>query len=208
VSRWQRQNFGNFFYFLENQNKVSVMRTDWHKRFMDLAHYVADWSKYPGRHVGAVIVDDRHTVVSLGYNGCARGCNDDDPNKYLPTTKYLHACHAEENAVLNAARSLLGCTLYVMWFPCATCARIIIQAGIKRIVVRRPNFQDPDWGENFKAALQMFKETKMEIVWYGERSPTVLYGDYEGYGCVGDAKRCLETDCAGCVDLRLLADLE
>jgi dCMP deaminase len=141
---------------------------NWHKRFMDLASYVAEWSKYPGRRVGAVIVDDRRTVVSLGYNGCPRGCDDDDPNKYLQDTKYLYAEHAERNAIYNAARPLIGCTLYVMWFPCADCARAIIQSGIKKLVARKPNVNDPDWGKSFVAALRMLEEVNVEIQWYEE----------------------------------------
>jgi len=140
--------------------------TNWDKRFMDLADYIAGWSKYRGRHVGAVIVDDRRTVVSLGYNGAPRGCIDDDDDKYLPDTKYLFAEHAERNAIYNAARSLIGCTMYVMWFPCADCARAIIQSGIKKLVVKLPNWDDPDWGKHFRAARKMLEESGVEIQWY------------------------------------------
>lgn len=147
--------------------------TDWHKRFMNLAEYIAQWSKYPGRKVGAVIVDDRHTLISVGYNGCPRGCIDNDPYKYTKEVKYLFASHAEVNSITNAGRSVNGYTLYVMWFPCADCARAIIQSGIKCVVARRPNFDDPDWGHHFKAALQMFEETGIEVVWYTEGSDPV-----------------------------------
>ena len=145
---------------------VTKVSKKWDKRFMDLASYIAEWSKYPGRKVGAVIVDDRRTVVSLGYNGCPRGCVDDDPQKYLAETKYLFACHAEQNAIWNSNKSVLGCTIYVMWFPCADCAKAIIQSGITTVVAKKPDFEDPDWGGHFKAALQMFHETQTVIRWY------------------------------------------
>lgn len=140
--------------------------TNWDKRFMDLALYISGWSKHTGRHVGAVIVDNRHTVVSLGYNGCPRGCKDDDPSKYLVDTKYLFSEHAERNAIYNATRSLLGCTLYIMWFPCADCARAIIQSGITTLVACKPNFKDSDWGKSFMASKQMLQEAKVRIRWY------------------------------------------
>lgn len=144
------------------------METNWDKRFMKLAEYIAEWSKYRGRHVGAVIVDDRHTVVSMGYNGAPRGCDDEDDEIYRQDVKYLYAEHAERNAVYNAARSLIGCTMYVMWFPCADCARAIIQSGIKAIVARRPDYSDPDWGMHFRVAKHMLETAKppVEIQWY------------------------------------------
>jgi dCMP deaminase len=177
--------------------------TNWNKRFMDLAKYIAEWSKYPGRHVGAVVVDDRRTVVSMGYNGCPRGCVDDDPSKYLSDTKYLYAEHAERNTIYNAARSLIGCTMYVMWFPCADCARAIIQSGITTIVVKKPDFDDPDWGKSFKAARQMLRESGVAICWYEEEAPKYrkLSGVYEGYVCIY-ANPCEGPDCDGCGCLR------
>lgn len=145
---------------------VTKISPKWDKRFMDLACHIAGWSSYPGRKVGAVIVDDRRTVVGHGYNGCPRGCVDDDSNKYLPETKYLFACHAEQNAIWNANKPVLGCTIYVMWFPCADCAKAIIQSGITTVVAKIPDFDDPDWGAHFRAALQMFHETQTVIRWY------------------------------------------
>jgi len=144
------------------------METNWDKRFMKLAEYIAEWSKYRGRHVGAVIVDDRHTIVSMGYNGAPRGCDDEDDEIYKPDVKYLYAEHAERNAIYNAARSLIGCTMYIMWFPCADCARAIIQSGIRKIVAKRPDWGDPDWGHHFRAALHMLETAKppVEIQWY------------------------------------------
>lgn len=143
--------------------------TNWYKRFFELAKYIAEWSKYPGRHVGAVIVDDRHTVVSIGYNGNPRGCNDVDPSKYNSSVKYYFAEHAERNAIYNARQPLIGCTLYCTLFPCADCARGIIQTGIKTVITRMPNLEDPDFGGSFKAALKLFDETHV-MVYYIDNS--------------------------------------
>lgn len=140
-------------------------KTNWHKRFMELAHHIALWSKYPGRKVGAVITDDRHTVVSVGYNGSPRGCNDDDASKYDKKTKYLYAEHAERNAIYNASRCLVGTTIYSTLFPCAACARAIIQCGITRLVSYAPDFNDEAFGIQFKAALKMFQETNVLITY-------------------------------------------
>lgn len=144
--------------------------TDWNKRYMELAEYIAKWSKYPGRKVGAVIVNKRNILVSVGYNGNPRGCIDDDPSKYEKSVKYFYPEHAERNAIYNAeGRSLENCTMFVMWFPCADCARAIIQVGITTLVARRPNLDDPDWGDNFKAALKMLNEhPEITIIYYDE----------------------------------------
>jgi len=142
-----------------------MTKTNWHKRFMELAHHIALWSKYPGRKVGAVITDDRHTVVSVGYNGSPRGCNDNDETKYDKKTKYLYAEHAERNAIYNAATPLIGKTIYSTLFPCAACARAIIQCGITRLVSYAPDFNDEAFGVQFKAALKMFQETNILVVY-------------------------------------------
>lgn len=149
----------------QQNNKINT-NIDWDERFMNLASYIAQWSKYPGRKVGAVIIDDFKIVVSIGYNGNPRGCIDNDPKKYEKNVKYLYAEHAERNAIYNARTSLVNCTIYTAWFPCADCARAIIQSGIKKIVTRKPDFEDSDWGNHFKVALKMFEETNIEIVWY------------------------------------------
>ena len=111
----------------------------WDEYFMGLAHLSSLRSKDPSTKVGAVIVDEDHKVVSIGYNGMPRGIEDNE----LPwgkgeglDSKYLYVCHAEFNAILNTRNgsALKGCTLYVTLFPCNECAKAIIQVGIKEIV--------------------------------------------------------------------------
>lgn len=122
--------------------------TDWDKRFLDLAQYIAGWSKDRSTKVGCVIAGDDHTILSIGYNGFPRGVNDDIESRHERPEKYKWVEHAERNAIANAARvgiSLINSTAYIPFLPCAECARQLIQAGIKRIVCNKPDFDDPRW---------------------------------------------------------------
>lgn len=120
----------------------------WDEYFMGLAHLSAMRSKDPSTQVGAVIVNDDHRVISIGYNGFPFGCNDDEfpwerEAAYLDS-KYPYVVHAELNAILNSHQSLKGCTLYVSLFPCNECAKAIIQSGIKKIVYESDKYADSD----------------------------------------------------------------
>lgn len=113
----------------------------WDDRFLSLAESVAAWSKDPSTKVGAVIVDEKRRVVGLGYNGFPRGVEDDVDRLSDRPTKYALMVHAEANAILNAGRSVEGCTIYVwptIMVPamCPSCAKLAAQAGIKRAVYR------------------------------------------------------------------------
>ena len=114
------------------------MIISWDDYFMGLAHLSALRSKDPNTQVGACIVDEDHKVVSIGYNGMPRGCNDleypwDREGGFLDT-KYAYVCHGELNAILNSPTSVKDCKLYVALFPCNECTKAIIQSGIKEIV--------------------------------------------------------------------------
>lgn len=105
----------------------------WDSYFLQLAALISTRSKDRSVQVGAVIVDCMHNVISSGYNGFARGIDDDVDSRHERPTKYLWIVHAEENAILAAARSghsTLNCLLYCTHPPCSRCARGIIQAGI------------------------------------------------------------------------------
>lgn len=107
----------------------------WDMRMLRLAREIASWSKDPSTKVGAVIADDAHVVVGLGYNGFARGVEDLQEALEDRAVKYPMTIHAELNAILNATRSVHGCTMYVWPIPvCPVCAGPAIQAGIRRIV--------------------------------------------------------------------------
>lgn len=146
----------------------SSMGEKWDKRFMLLAHDIAEWSKESGRRVGAVIVGPDKDVRATGFNGLPRGVNDDIPERHSRETgaKYLWSCHAERNAIYNAARAgakVKGCSIYVPWFPCLECTKAIIQSGISRVVAYRSEEHDPKWSEEFKIAKQMLSEADVSV---------------------------------------------
>lgn len=139
---------------------------NWDKKFMKMASDISEWSKDKNRKVGAVIVDTDNNVLSIGYNGIPRGCNDDIPFRYERPEKYLYFEHAERNAIFAAARNgvkLKDSIIYINLFCCADCARAIIQSGIKKVVSPPPDLEHPIWGSHFKAAIEMLEEAKVEI---------------------------------------------
>lgn len=139
----------------------------WDIRFLGLARHVAQWSKDPSTKVGAVITRDDHRIMSLGYNGFPVGVND-DPNRYdNRDVKYAMVVHAEANALMNTTASVIGCTLYVYPFhPCHECAKLIIQAGIKRVVSLKSDVER--WKTSFGHAQTMFEEAGVVINLYDE----------------------------------------
>lgn len=139
------------------------MSDSWDKRFLELAAGVAAWSKDPRCKVGAVIVRPDRTIVSLGYNGFARGVRDTRDRLDNREQKLFYTVHAELNAILTAREPLAGTTLYVVpLHPCASCAGAIIQAGIKRVVT--PPSENPGrWALSFEAAGNMLAEAGVEV---------------------------------------------
>ena len=105
----------------------------WDDRFLELAKHISEWSKDPSTKVGCVIVGEDREVRSTGFNGLPRGIDDSDDRLNNREIKYPLTCHAEENAIMHAARvglSLEGCVAYSTWPPCTRCARSLIQAGV------------------------------------------------------------------------------
>lgn len=107
------------------------------KRYLRMALIWAENSYCKRRQVGALVVRD-HTIISDGYNGTPSGFEnicEDDENVTFP-----YVLHAEANAITKLARSSNnseGSTLYVTDAPCMECSKLIIQAGIKRVVYSR-----------------------------------------------------------------------
>lgn len=138
----------------------------WDKRWIELALFVAEWSKDRSRKVGAVIVDGRNTVVSLGWNGFPRGIDDDVEERHERPAKYLWTEHAERNAIYNAASngdSLRGCKIYLPWYPCAECARAIIQSGINEVICVEPDWNDETYKADFAIVAEMFGECPINV---------------------------------------------
>ena len=109
-----------------------------------LAEHVALLSKDPSTQVGAAIFDDKRRLVSVGYNGFARGVDDLDRRLEDREMKLRLTLHAEKNAMLFANGSLEGCTLVVTHPCCAQCAAQVVQAGIKHVIWKVPS---PEFAE-------------------------------------------------------------
>ena len=144
------------------------MIISWEDYFMGLAHLSALRSKDPNTQVGACIIDNDKKVVSIGYNGMPRGCDDNEfpwgrEGDFLDT-KYAFVVHAELNAILNSPRSVKDCTLYVSLFPCNECAKAIIQSGIKKVVYESDKYDGTD---NNTASKKMLEEAGVELVQMG-----------------------------------------
>ncbi|MBO5210900.1 MAG: dCMP deaminase family protein [Clostridia bacterium] len=130
----------------------------WDEYFMGIATLAAMRSKDPSTQVGACIVNQDKRIMSMGYNGMPRNCNDDefpwDRDNDPFNSKYLYVCHAEFNAILNCDRgNLRGCTVYVTLFPCNECAKAIIQSGVAEVVYMHDKYADTD---SVRASKRMF----------------------------------------------------
>ena len=146
--------------------KKKIKRPSWDEYFMEIAKLVATRSTCLRRKVGAVIVKDRH-ILCTGYNGTPKGITHCDVTGCLreklkvPPGERHELCrglHAEQNALLQASLygiSLKDATLYCTNSPCIICAKMLINAGIKEIVVLE-DYPDP-------MAVEMLKEAKIII---------------------------------------------
>ncbi len=144
----------------------------WDKRFMDMTAFIGTWAScYKSeRKMGCVIVRDRR-ILTTGYNGAPSGIKSCVERGECMRQKhgipsgeqqqFCYAVHAEQNAVAQAAKmgvSVEGATLYVTHQPCSICARIIINAGIKRVVYRY------DYPDAF--TLRLFDEADVSLEKY------------------------------------------
>ena len=114
-------------YAEENQRKLDI-------RYLKMAQIWAENSYCVRRQVGALIVKDK-MIISDGYNGTPSGFENICENDMGTTKPYV--LHAEANAITKVAKSANNCdggTLYVTTSPCMECSKLIIQAGIKRVV--------------------------------------------------------------------------
>lgn len=135
---------------------------NWDFWLLGLAKYISTASKDPSTKVGAVIVDEDRRIVSLGYNGLPRGVDDSEERLTNRDLKYKLIVHAERNALLFARGSIKGCTIYTYpMMPCAVCASMVIQSGIKKVVA--PVSDNPRWQEDFALSKQLFTEAGVQV---------------------------------------------
>ena len=130
------------------------------QRYLEMARIWAKNSYCQRRQVGALVVKN-NMIISDGYNGTPSGfenvCEDDNGI----TKPYV--LHAEANAITKLARSSNnseGATIYITASPCIECAKLIIQAGIKRVV----------YGEKYRLTdgIELLERTGIEVVYLGE----------------------------------------
>ena len=142
-------------------------RPDWDDYFLEIARVVAKRSTCLRRKIGAVIVRDRR-ILTTGYNGAPSGlahCSESggirDELKIPSGTRHevCRALHSEMNAIIQAAQhgvSTKGATLYCTNQPCSVCSRMVINAGIVRVVFTGAY---PD-----EFAVSLLKEAGIELV--------------------------------------------
>lgn len=141
-----------------------AMSEKWDGRFLDLATFIAEWSKDPSTKVGAAVVRPDRTVAAVGFNGFPRGVLDSVERYQDRPTKYEMVVHAELNALLSTRESLEGYTLYVAPLPpCSQCAAATIQRGIRRVVIAMPAELPDTWAQKWAISSTMFAEAGIEV---------------------------------------------
>ena len=142
------------------------MSEKWDRRFLELASHISTWSKDPSTKVGCVVVGEDREIRSTGFNGFPRGIEDDAERLEDRAQKYPLICHAEENAIMHAARigiSLKGNVAYVTWPPCSRCTRALMQAGVSEVVYPAGTDIPERWEEDLEIALGMMEEAGISV---------------------------------------------
>ncbi|MBQ6595748.1 MAG: cytidine/deoxycytidylate deaminase family protein [Clostridia bacterium] len=154
----------------------------WDERFMELSGVIASWAScyQPNRKIGCVIVKNKR-IVTTGYNGTPAGIRTCVERGECLRRKLgiasgtraeiCYAIHAEQNAIIQAAKlgnSIDGATLYCTHQPCVICAKMIVNAGIRRVVYEH------GYPDDF--ALQMLEEGGVTL----ERYTREDGGEYDG----------------------------
>lgn len=157
---------------MENMNNLPA-RPDWDEYFMEIAEVVRKRSTCLRRKVGAIIVKDSR-ILATGYNGAPAGvphCGEVGclrAQLNVPSGERHELCrgiHAEQNAIVQAAYlgvSIDGSTLYCTNQPCVLCAKMLINAGVKRIVIKE--------GYPDELAQKMLAEAGLKVELIGEKS--------------------------------------
>lgn len=134
---------------MKDKEHIKQLRYD--RAYLRMAHQWSKLSHCNRKQVGAIIVKDA-MIISDGYNGTPAGfdncCEDDDGN----TQWYV--LHAEANAILKVAKSTNNCkgaTLYLTLSPCKDCSKLVLQAGIKKVVYSN-SYKDTEGIDFLKSA--------------------------------------------------------
>lgn len=152
---------------LRDLNYTPYKRPTWDEYFMKMAYLAAERSTCIRHHVGAVIVKNNH-IISSGYNGAAAGVKDctelgclRDQMGIASGTRHeiCRAIHAEQNAIIQAAlhgAGTEGAAIYCTHSPCIICAKMVVNAKIKKFVTSK-HYPDKAFEELFKEAGVEFK---------------------------------------------------
>lgn len=137
-------------------------------KFLAIARSVGELSKDRNTKVGAVAIGVDGSVLSVGYNGFPKGVLD-LPERYADRpTKLALIAHAEQNLVAQAACNgvaLRGATVVLSgMYPCSSCAKSLIQAGIVRVITPKPRL-DSSWTDDAEWSKILFHESQVEIIY-------------------------------------------
>ena len=135
----------------------------WDLRYFSLALEIATWSKDPSKQVGAVCVSPDKRSLVVGYNGFPRGIADSEDILNNKSLKNKLMVHAEANCIVNGKTPLQDWTMHVTKAPCIECAKLIINAGIKRVVSPSPG---GSWRDDQLMAISLLTEAKVEVSFY------------------------------------------
>jgi dCMP deaminase len=135
---------------------VTIQNTD--RGYLDAAHaYAVMHSAHPTKKVGALLLSANRLTHVVGTNRTPPGVKSD---RDRPMDLFVE--HAEREVIAQAARlgvATTGSTMYITWYPCSSCARAMVNAGVHRMVSsKRPDFGDPKWGKEFVASSQILAE--------------------------------------------------
>lgn len=142
---------------------MTAVPSTWDRKFLDLARFVAGWSKDPSTQVGAVAVGETPNMLSLGYNGFPPGVADRPDRLHDRDTKYRLVVHAEINALINA--QFRPEAVYVTHPPCVRCTvQILAYRSVKRVVSIQPG-EDmlSRWAADFEESRRLFAEAGVSL---------------------------------------------
>lgn len=142
-----------------------MARPSWNEYFMTIAELVSKRSTCLRRQVGCILVKDKR-ILSTGYNGAPSGIPHCEEvgclRENIPPGERHELCrglHAEQNAIIQAATfgvNITGSTLYSTHQPCSVCAKMLVNAGIKKIIIKE--------GYPDKLAKEILHSANIEVV--------------------------------------------
>lgn len=166
-------NINNFEELRKKMDNIIIqfekrIRPSWDEYFLKMAFLVAERSTCLRHHVGTIIIKDRH-VLTTGYNGAGRniddclklGCLRNQLN--IPSGERHEICraiHAEQNAIIQAGVhgvTIDEGTLYCTHSPCTICSKMIVNAGIKRVVTCG------DYPDDFNLVINLFEQANVQV---------------------------------------------